>query len=106
LGQRPWPHPRPFGQTTGITAFKTEKGAYSRRVWRDVRRALRSGILRQERSNAFGGCPFFVMPTVSALVWKNMIMHPVYGLISLVLMTALKSRVDAVPYLLQRLQRS
>ena len=24
--------------------------------------------------------PFFVMPTVSALVWKNMIMHPVYGL--------------------------
>ncbi len=28
--------------------------------------------------------PFFVMPTVSALVWKNMIMHPVYGLISLV----------------------
>lgn len=27
--------------------------------------------------------PFFVMPTVSALVWKNMIMHPVYGLISL-----------------------
>jgi sorbitol/mannitol transport system permease protein len=24
--------------------------------------------------------PFFVMPTVSALVWKNMFMHPVYGL--------------------------
>ncbi len=24
--------------------------------------------------------PFFVMPTVSALVWKNMILHPVYGL--------------------------
>ncbi len=24
--------------------------------------------------------PFFVMPTVSALVWKNMLMHPVYGL--------------------------
>ncbi len=23
--------------------------------------------------------PFFVMPTVSALVWKNMILHPVYG---------------------------
>ncbi|SON58464.1 Trehalose transport system permease protein SugA (plasmid) [Hartmannibacter diazotrophicus] len=23
--------------------------------------------------------PFFVMPTVSALVWKNMMMHPVYG---------------------------
>ncbi len=27
--------------------------------------------------------PFFVMPTVSALVWKNMILHPVYGLVSL-----------------------
>jgi sorbitol/mannitol transport system permease protein len=24
--------------------------------------------------------PFFVMPTVSALVWKNMMMHPQYGL--------------------------
>ena len=24
--------------------------------------------------------PFFVMPTVSALVWKNLIMHPVFGL--------------------------
>ena len=24
--------------------------------------------------------PFFVMPTVSALVWKNMMMHPDYGL--------------------------
>ena len=27
--------------------------------------------------------PFFVMPTVSALVWKNMLMHPVYGLLAL-----------------------
>jgi sorbitol/mannitol transport system permease protein len=26
--------------------------------------------------------PFFIMPTVSALVWKNMIMHPVYGLLA------------------------
>ncbi|WP_196259796.1 carbohydrate ABC transporter permease [Pelagibacterium limicola] len=26
--------------------------------------------------------PFFVMPTVSALVWKNMLMHPVNGLFS------------------------
>ena len=26
--------------------------------------------------------PFFVMPTVSALVWKNMILHPVYGLVA------------------------
>lgn len=26
--------------------------------------------------------PFFVMPTVSALLWKNMLMNPVYGLFS------------------------
>ena len=26
--------------------------------------------------------PFFVMPTVAALVWKNMLMHPVNGLIA------------------------
>jgi len=26
--------------------------------------------------------PFFVMPTVSALIWKNMILHPVYGLLA------------------------
>jgi len=26
--------------------------------------------------------PFFVMPTVSALVWKNMILHPVYGVLA------------------------
>lgn len=29
--------------------------------------------------------PFFVMPTVSALVWKNMIMHADYGLIAICL---------------------
>ncbi len=23
--------------------------------------------------------PFFVMPTVSALIWKNLMMHPIYG---------------------------
>ncbi|TFE36831.1 sugar ABC transporter permease [Paraburkholderia dipogonis] len=26
--------------------------------------------------------PFFVMPTVSALIWKNMILHPVYGVVA------------------------
>lgn len=26
--------------------------------------------------------PFFVMPTVSALIWKNLILHPVYGLLA------------------------
>src|ERR1700736_5750137 len=29
--------------------------------------------------------PFFIMPTVSALIWKNFIMHPVYGLVAFVL---------------------
>ncbi len=28
--------------------------------------------------------PFFVMPTVSALVWKNMMLHPVYGVLGAV----------------------
>jgi sorbitol/mannitol transport system permease protein len=28
--------------------------------------------------------PFFVMPTVSALVWKNLILHPVYGVVGAV----------------------
>ncbi len=28
--------------------------------------------------------PFFVMPTVSALIWKNLLMHPVNGLIAYV----------------------
>jgi sorbitol/mannitol transport system permease protein len=26
--------------------------------------------------------PFFVMPTVSALIWKNMLMHPIFGLLA------------------------
>jgi sorbitol/mannitol transport system permease protein len=26
--------------------------------------------------------PFFIMPTVSSLVWKNLIMHPVFGFIA------------------------
>lgn len=25
--------------------------------------------------------PFFIMPTVSALIWKNLLMHPVYGVL-------------------------
>ena len=28
--------------------------------------------------------PFFIMPTVNALIWKNMFMNPVYGLFSFV----------------------
>jgi sorbitol/mannitol transport system permease protein len=29
--------------------------------------------------------PFFVMPTVSALIWKNMMLHPVNGLVAYVM---------------------
>jgi sorbitol/mannitol transport system permease protein len=28
--------------------------------------------------------PFFIMPTVSALVWKNMLMNPIYGLFAVI----------------------
>lgn len=28
--------------------------------------------------------PFFVMPTVSALIWKDLLMHPVYGVLGIV----------------------
>ena len=28
--------------------------------------------------------PFFIMPTVNALVWKNMLMNPIYGLFAVV----------------------
>ncbi len=38
--------------------------------------------------------PFFVMPTVSALVWKNMIMHPVYGLIAIGLASIGQPTID------------
>ena len=29
--------------------------------------------------------PFFVMPTVSALIWKNLMLHPIYGVVSAIL---------------------
>jgi sorbitol/mannitol transport system permease protein len=38
--------------------------------------------------------PFFVMPTVSALVWKNMILHPVYGLLARVFLKLGLTPVD------------
>lgn len=28
--------------------------------------------------------PFFIMPTVGALIWKNLLMHPVYGVFGIV----------------------
>src|SRR5260221_482913 len=38
--------------------------------------------------------PFFVMPPVSALIWKNMIMHPVYWSIALIFQKFGLSPVD------------
>ncbi len=38
--------------------------------------------------------PFFVMPTVSALVWKNLLMHPVYGLFAWIANTLGFTAVD------------
>ena len=32
--------------------------------------------------------PFFVMPTVSALIWKNMMMHPDYGFLAFLMRSA------------------
>jgi sorbitol/mannitol transport system permease protein len=31
--------------------------------------------------------PFFVMPTVSALIWKNLLMHPIYGVFGAIALT-------------------
>ena len=31
--------------------------------------------------------PFFIMPTVSALIWKNLMMHPIYGVLGAVART-------------------
>ena len=38
--------------------------------------------------------PFFVMPTVSALVWKNLLMHPIYGVISAVMLSLGLTPID------------
>jgi len=38
--------------------------------------------------------PFFVMPTVSALVWKNLLMHPVNGLFAFLTKTVGLSPID------------
>jgi sorbitol/mannitol transport system permease protein len=38
--------------------------------------------------------PFFVMPTVSALIWKNLLMHPVNGLFAFVTTSLGLGRVD------------
>lgn len=38
--------------------------------------------------------PFFIMPTVNALLWKNMIMNPIYGLSAVVATTVGAEPVD------------
>ncbi len=38
--------------------------------------------------------PFFVMPTVSALIWKNLLMHPVNGIISFLMRTVGLQPID------------
>ena len=38
--------------------------------------------------------PFFIMPTVSALVWKNMLMHPVSGLFAWIMLSVGLQPID------------
>lgn len=38
--------------------------------------------------------PFFVMPTVSALIWKNMLLHPVNGLVAFLMRSVGLSAID------------
>jgi sorbitol/mannitol transport system permease protein len=38
--------------------------------------------------------PFFVMPTVSALIWKNLLMHPIYGVFGAVALALGMQPVD------------
>ena len=42
--------------------------------------------------------PFFIMPTVNALLWKNMMMNPIYGLFAVV---ALAMGVEPIDWLAQ-----
>jgi sorbitol/mannitol transport system permease protein len=38
--------------------------------------------------------PFFVMPAVSALLWKNLILHPVYGILGILSRSSGRDAVD------------
>ena len=38
--------------------------------------------------------PFFIMPTVNALIWKNMLMNPVYGIFSVIAMALGADPID------------
>ncbi|HEY1609798.1 MAG TPA: sugar ABC transporter permease, partial [Paraburkholderia sp.] len=42
----------------------------------------------------FAIAPFFVMPTVSALIWKNMILHPVYGIVAILMRSVGLTPID------------
>jgi sorbitol/mannitol transport system permease protein len=61
-----------IGSVLGITVVLGTLLAvlYERRFW------------GRDAATLLAIAPFFVMPTVSALVWKNMILHPVYGLLA------------------------
>ncbi len=41
--------------------------------------------------------PFLVMPTISALIWKNMILHPVYGIIASLMRSMGLQPIDCSP---------
>ena len=38
--------------------------------------------------------PFFIMPTVNALIWKNMMFHPVYGILAFLFLTVGAEPID------------
>ena len=56
---------------------------HHRRARRPARAAARPGVFGRGIVRLLVIAPFFVMPTVSALIWKNLLMHPVYGLLRL-----------------------
>ena len=46
--------------------------------------------------------PFFVMPTVSALMWKNLMLHPIYGLTAFPLRAISVGPIDWFGFFQQR----
>ncbi|CAD6523198.1 Melibiose/raffinose/stachyose import permease protein MelD [Paraburkholderia hiiakae] len=51
-------------------------------------------FIGQGVARLFAIAPFFVMPTVSALIWKNMILHPVYGLVAIAMRAVGMTPID------------
>ena len=61
---------------------------HHRRGWHAAGRIVRPAIPRpQGIARVLAISPFFVMPTVSALIWKNLLMHPIYGVFGAVART-------------------